>query len=745
MPKNKHALHALARKNHQLLWNAIQYNQVGLVKSLLLSGASTYSLETQKIYLLLAAQYGNIDIAKLLLKRSDTRVNQTNEHGVSASLVAAYNNDVAFLKLLLSHPGLRINQADEDGATPLFVAAQYGNTAAVQLLLSQPAVQINKCDENGTTPLLVAIKNRHRDIVALLLQHPKIQVNRSDKSDITPLSCSAQYNDTYTMSLLLQHPKIHINQSNKRGASSLFIAAYRGSIDAVHLLLQHPKTNIHQSVNYGASPLFIATQCGHLEIATMLLAAGADERTACAYTPLEIAKLQKNEAMIEVLLSARATAKSPKISSHATVLQMMRRFKYQGGYSMGLCNGIAYTAACALLTEKPNFFYFDHYLSKIAELAEDPEQSLDLDSQALLDAIELYQESHLHAHLFSSSSIIQNTDCVHPLLMPIDLEKGRGLVKLSNLSCVYREKGLTTCLEMLQRSIEKYANRQPISIILKNSKHSICLGFNPKKAKRKRWSFIDSNQLPRQFFKTPKEIAKKVISTLSGTAVAVLSMEIYGVKSGESALTAAITDWKNTDRWQTIHKVSAKKAALLDSDNTSWLCAAILCHDYEKVSELLLQPTTSINQPSSNGYTALFLAAQYGSTDIAKLLLAQPTIDLNQATLNGLTPLWVAAKYGHLAVVKLLLAQPNIKIACVPNNGLNPLKIAEERGHHQVVQALLEAQEKEGSINIKSPLKRQADPDETSGALLPLFKQAKMPEQPTNIPAESDTPTIKPK
>nr|DBA33836.1 TPA: hypothetical protein GDO54_001463 [Pyxicephalus adspersus] len=96
-----------------------------------------------------------------------------------------------------------------------------------------------------------------------------------------------------------------------------------------------------------------------------------------------------------------------------------------------------------------------------------------------------------------------------------------------------------------------------------------------------------------------------------------------------------------------------------------------------------------VNEQNNDNETALHCAAQYGHTEVVRVLLEEltdPTMRNNKME----TPLDLAALYGRLEVVKLLLnAHPNL-LSCHTRKH-TPLHLAARNGHRAVVRVLLDA------------------------------------------------------
>ncbi|XP_069612711.1 ankyrin repeat and SAM domain-containing protein 1A isoform X5 [Ranitomeya imitator] len=96
-----------------------------------------------------------------------------------------------------------------------------------------------------------------------------------------------------------------------------------------------------------------------------------------------------------------------------------------------------------------------------------------------------------------------------------------------------------------------------------------------------------------------------------------------------------------------------------------------------------------VNAKNNDNETALHCAAQYGHTEVVRVLLEELT-DPTMRNHKMETPLDLAALYGRLEVVKLLLnAHPNL-LSCHTRKH-TPLHLAARNGHRAVVRVLLDA------------------------------------------------------
>ncbi|XP_075439543.1 ankyrin repeat and SAM domain-containing protein 1A-like, partial [Ascaphus truei] len=97
-----------------------------------------------------------------------------------------------------------------------------------------------------------------------------------------------------------------------------------------------------------------------------------------------------------------------------------------------------------------------------------------------------------------------------------------------------------------------------------------------------------------------------------------------------------------------------------------------------------------VNAKNNDNETALHCAAQYGHTEVVRVLLEELT-DPTMRNHKMETPLDLAALYGRLEVVKLLInAHPNL-LSCCYTRKHTPLHLAARNGHRTVVRVLLDA------------------------------------------------------
>lgn len=144
-------------------------------------------------------------------------------------------------------------------------------------------------------------------------------------------------------------------------------------------------------------------------------------------------------------------------------------------------------------------------------------------------------------------------------------------------------------------------------------------------------------------------------------------------------------------------------------DSTSPLIDAVIDGDSQKVNNLL-QTEENINQPDSEGWTALHWAVQASDVETSKALLkagANPNIENNY----GVIPLMTAAGDGNLKIIQMLLGT-DADIDYQDQDGWTPLMYAVSSEQIDAVQSLLKAG---ANVEIKD--------DEGSTALMQAIKQ----------------------
>jgi ankyrin repeat protein len=121
---------------HLAILNGSIPGQEKIIELLIKGGIDINSATEGKSYtpLHFAILHNNLAGIKLLLQRSEIRVNAINLKGSTALHLAARRNDLAAARLLLAHRDIQKDLTNNEGKTPLQIAIDKGNIGMIDLL-----------------------------------------------------------------------------------------------------------------------------------------------------------------------------------------------------------------------------------------------------------------------------------------------------------------------------------------------------------------------------------------------------------------------------------------------------------------------------------------------------------------------------------------------------------------------------------------------------------------------------------
>uniref|UniRef100_A0AAQ5ZBP3 Ankyrin 3 n=1 Tax=Amphiprion ocellaris TaxID=80972 RepID=A0AAQ5ZBP3_AMPOC len=361
------ALHIAARKDDTKAAALLLQNDHNAdVESKMMVNRTTESGFTP---LHIAAHYGNINVATLLLNRG-AAVDFKARNDITPLHVASKRGNSNMVRLLLER-GAKIDARTKDGLTPLHCGARSGHEQVVEMLLDRGAPILSKT-KNGLSPLHMATQGDHLNCVQLLLHHEvpvddvtndyltalhvaahcghykvakvivdkKANPNAKALNGFTPLHIACKKNRVKVMELLLKHGA-SIQAVTESGLTPIHVAAFMGHDNIVHQLINHgasPNTSnvrgetaLHMAARAGQSnvvrylvqngarvdakakddqtPLHISSRLGKPDIVLQLLANGAypDATTSSGYTPLHLAAREGHRDIAAALLDQGAS------------------------------------------------------------------------------------------------------------------------------------------------------------------------------------------------------------------------------------------------------------------------------------------------------------------------------------------------------------------------------------------------------------------------------------------------------
>ncbi|XP_031761156.1 ankyrin-3 isoform X12 [Xenopus tropicalis] len=586
------ALHIAARKDDTKAAALLLQNDHNAdVESKMMVNRTTESGFTP---LHIAAHYGNINVATLLLNRG-AAVDFTARNDITPLHVASKRGNANMVKLLLDR-GSKIDAKTRDGLTPLHCGARSGHEQVVGMLLDRGAPILSKT-KNGLSPLHMATQGDHLNCVQLLLQH-NVPVDDVTNDYLTALHVAAHCGH-YKVAKVLLDKKANPNAKALNGFTPLHIACKKNRLKVMELLLKHG-ASIQAVTESGLTPIHVAAFMGHVNIVSQLNHHGASPNTTNVRgeTALHMAARAGQSEVVRFLLQNGAQVEA-KAKDDQTPLHISARLGKADIVQQLLKQG-AYPDAATTSGYTP----------------------LHLSSREGHDDV----ASVLLEHGASFGIVTKKG------FTPLHVAAKYGKIEVVKL--------------LLQKNASPDAAGKngytPLHIAAKKNQMDIATTLLEYGA--------DANAITKQGI-APVHLAAQEghVDMVSLLLTRSANVNVSN-KSGLTPLHLAAQE----DR-VSVAEVLANQGAVIDGTTKMFYTPLHVASHYGniKMVTFLLQHGSKVNAKTKNGYTPLHQAAQQGHTHIINVLL-QHGASPNEVTVNGNTALAIARRLGYISVVDTL-------------------------------------------------------------------------------------------
>ncbi|XP_027893598.1 ankyrin-2b isoform X16 [Xiphophorus couchianus] len=622
------ALHIAARKDDTKSAALLLQNDHNAdVQSKMMVNRTTENGKSGFTPLHIAAHYGNVNVATLLLNRG-AAVDFTARNGITPLHVASKRGNTNMVRLLLDR-GSQIDAKTRDGLTPLHCAARSGHETAVELLLERGAPLLART-KNGLSPLHMAAQGDHVECVKHLLQH-KAPVDDVTLDYLTALHVAAHCGH-YRVTKLLLDKRANPNARALNGFTPLHIACKKNRVKVMELLVKYG-ASIQAITESGLTPIHVAAFMGHLNIVLLLLqnGASADVSNIRGETALHMAAragqvevvrcLLRNGAMVDA--QAREDQTPLHIASRLGKTEIVQLLlQHMAHPDAATTNG-----------------YTPLHISAREGQVETASVLLEAGASHSLATKKGFTPLHVAAKY-------GNLDVVKLLMQRCAPPDSAGKNGLTPLHVAAHYDNQQVALLLLDKGASPHAMAKngytPLHIAAKKNQMDIATVLLQYGA--------ETNILTKQGV-TPLHLASQEGHTHMTALLISKGAQInVSTKSGLTALHLAAQE----DRVSVAEILSKNGANLDHQTKLGYTPLIVACHyGNVKMVNFLLQNGASVNAKTKSGYTPLHQAAQQGNTHIISVLLqygAKP----NAITVNGNTALGIARRLGYISVVDTL-------------------------------------------------------------------------------------------
>ena len=185
--------------------------------------------------LCLAAEYGSLKVARLILMFPDVDVTKANQDGDTPFHLAAKGGHVDILGLLLNRNESEISLIVRQEA--FILAASHGHAEAVDFLLTLPGITVSGANEADETALHFAVKGGSAEVVGSLLRKFGEELKKTvhyEKAFRLAAACGFHK----IVALFLEDPELDVNTTDDWGTGVLQLAAKGNHFKTVKQLMQ---------------------------------------------------------------------------------------------------------------------------------------------------------------------------------------------------------------------------------------------------------------------------------------------------------------------------------------------------------------------------------------------------------------------------------------------------------------------------------------------------------------------------
>nr|XP_046209953.1 ankyrin-3-like isoform X26 [Oncorhynchus gorbuscha] len=678
------ALHIAARKDDTKAAALLLQNDHNAdVESKMMVNRTTESGFTP---LHIAAHYGNINVATLLLNRG-AAVDFMARNDITPLHVASKRGNSNMVKLLLDR-GSKIDGKTKDGLTPLHCGARSGHEQVVEILLDRGAPILSKT-KNGLSPLHMATQGDHINCVQLLLQND-VPVDDVTNDYLTALHVAAHCGH-YKVAKLIVDKKANPNAKALNGFTPLHIACKKNRAKVMELLLKHG-ASIQAVTESGLTPIHVAAFMGHDNIVNSLTHHGASPNTTNVRgeTALHMAARAGQADVVRYLLQNGANVET-KAKDDQTALHISSRLGKADIVQQLLQRGASANAATTS-------GYTPLHLA--AREGHEDVAAMLLDQGASLSASTKKGFSPLHV-----AAKYGKMEVASLLLQKRAAPDAAGKSGLTPLHVAAHYDNQRVALLLLDQGASPHASAKngytPLHIAAKKNQMDIGTTLLEYGA--------DTNAVTRQGISPVHLAAQEGSVDLVSLLLSKNANVNMGNKSGLTPLHLAAQE----DKVNVAEVLLNQGADINPETKMGYTPLHVACHYGNiKMANFLIQNQARVDGKTKNGYTPLHQAAQQGHTHIINLLL-QHGASANQLTVNGNTALSIARRLGYISVVDTLMPLTDENLTSVTTTEKHKMNVPE------TMNEFLDMSEDEVKANVPEILNEDciSDVDEGEDAM----------------------------